>query len=79
MSSIFNTNPKQCFTKKGFGFAQFGASVLIGLFENISITNGFLDVRASNVLVFLHGYTLDLPWIGSDEQYSNNSNRPILS
>ena len=24
MSSIFNTNPKQCFTKKGFGFAQFG-------------------------------------------------------
>lgn len=31
-----------------------GASVLIGLFENISITNGFLDFRASNFLVFLH-------------------------
>ena len=29
-----------------------GASVLIGLFENISITNGFLDFRASNFLVF---------------------------
>ena len=31
---------------------QCGASVLIGLFESISITNGFLNFRASNFLVF---------------------------
>ena len=29
-----------------------GASVLIGLFEKPCITNGFLDFRASNFLVF---------------------------
>ena len=34
------------------GIWFFGASVLIGLFENISNTNCFLNFRASNFLVF---------------------------
>ena len=44
---------KQRKVPKPWWFRNFyGASVLIGLFENISITNGFLDFRASNFLVF---------------------------
>ena len=42
-----NPNPQMW-----FGLFFFGASVLIGLFENISNTNCFLNFRASNFLVF---------------------------
>ena len=42
-----NPNPKI-----RFGLFFFGANVLIGLFEKPCHTNGFLDFRATNFLVF---------------------------
>ena len=41
---------KKADTRMGICFLC--ANVLIGLFENLSHTNGFLDFRATNFLVF---------------------------
>jgi len=66
--------PPDSFKSGGF----YGTSVLIGLFEKPCITNGFLDFRASNFLVYFTKRTRNLPWTGCSERYRSNSNAPIL-